>query len=213
MKYIKLKKHTEWFAVIEPNSTHILFQEECRERMIQEAIGGIHAPDYFFNLKMKAIDGLDYCKIATEKKQIVIVREKCSYMFLDEDDEIIEERISDGFPIDCPNDIDIVICENDEQTEHIWKKYLKKRFPNKKLFVINNFRYRDISDIRNIFSKVEYVTFYTTFMNCDWWEMVRDSVNENNKVIGYCTTKEGWDDALSIFDDVEIIDKENLIEK
>lgn len=204
-RYIKLKGHRNWFLVLDSVSTiPDNLDVENQEKLVRTVLNGLHdnnADDCFYRLKQMVIDGIDYRELV-EKYGTILVRPVGSWMTLNSE-EIIQERYDIHFPIEDYSKI--VICENDKVAEYKWVNYLKKRFGNESITVINFFDLRSDGEIMEYFQHAEYITFSTTFTNYVWFNKLINNINKNHKIIGYSHNDEKWDDALALYGNIEVI--------
>ncbi len=206
-RFVKVLGHKNWFLVLEagqdePDS----FSEIMQEKILRSEVLELHNPnltmDYAQRITLAATHEIDYQKLAN-KYGTLLIRPIGSYMPL-HGYSITDEIFDTDFPIE--EFAEIVICENDNKAEYKWVEYLKKRFPNKKIITINYFDLRSESEVIKYFEKAEYITFSTTFSNYEWYKKLSKFANSTHKIIGYCHSKENWNDALEINKNVEIIE-------
>jgi hypothetical protein len=122
-------------------------------------------------------------------------------MCLTKDVEVLRTVYAEDFPID--QFATVVVCENDADMPYKWLKYLKERFSGESIEVINYFDTRSDAQVKAYFKRAKYVTFTTTFTTMAWWELLVRNLRENNKVIGHCDDRKGWERALEIYPKVE----------
>lgn len=206
-RYVKVEGHSNWFLVLENNHYEPNgLSENMKERILRSQVCQLHHDtpknrmDLMYRTKMAAVRNIDYEQLAT-KYGTILIRPIGSFMPLMHN-KVIDEVFDIDFPID--EYAEIVICENDEKAEWKWVKYLKKRFPNKKIITINYFDLRSNHDVERYFSKAKYITFSTTFSNYDWFKKLTDN-SGGKKIIGFCHIKENWKDALYISSNIEIV--------
>lgn len=142
-------------------------------------------------------------------KEPLLIREIGSFMSLG-DNRFIKEIVvqnSEDFPVD--GNFDIVVCENDPYPEQKWIEYLSTKFPDLSIGVINLFRHRTETEIKNAMQGAKYVTFYTTFSNMDWVEKMAACASPEQQIIGYSCDPKKWDIALTYLKNfkVEVIDE------
>ena len=207
-KFVKVKGYPNWFLLLSNKDEKPLGIElETQQKMTRTLISSLHdrkSPEHFTIVPMLnyAIHNrIDYVG-AMEKCGPILIREIGSFMPL-RGNEIEQKIYSTHFPVDEYGDV--VICENDVESEHEWNEYLKKRFPNQKIVTINFFDLRSDDDVADLFSKAKCITFSTTFSKFDWFEKLSAHVKEEQKVIGYCHDESKWEEALEINKNVEIV--------
>ena len=134
-------------------------------------------PDYYFIVR---------------KYGPIVVREIGSFMSYDPS-KVTNMIMSDRFPRENSN-AQIVVCENDYYPEQPWIKYLNGLFPDQPIDVLNLFRTRKDLAVE---LDVEYITFYTTFAQYDWFELILDTIIDNGwtdkKIMGYCVDRNRWE--------------------
>lgn len=205
-RFVKVKGYPNWFLAIskiedipnnlERDSAKKILEHEFHQHVKRKDdlfagrvhFAANHMPDYAGHLK---------------KYGPIVVREIGSFMTLKES-EVIDEKFSEGFPIDEYGEI--VICENDGEPEQYWLEYLEKRFPGKKIVTINHFKYRHESEVAEYFAKAKHVTFSTTFSDFDWFKKLTKNLTSDNEVIGYCHDKNRWVEAKEIYPNVEVVE-------
>lgn len=208
-RYVKIKGHSNWFLTLEPNeSAPIGISEKLQETMLRIVSGGLHAEnsptDLTQRLIMAATTLLDYESLAIKYNTTLFIRPIGSYMTLNKNDKIIEEKYSNNFPIDKTSEI--VICENDNNAENHWMEYLKNRFPDKEISVINFFNLRSDEEIEKYFDNAEYITFSTTFTDLEWFKKLDKFASKRHKIIGHCFDKTSWNKALKVTNkEIEIV--------
>lgn len=208
-RYVKIEGYDNWFLALEPNeSAPSGISERSQKQLLSIVAGGLHAekevPDLTQRLVMAATTLLDYEALTIKYNQTLLIRPIGSYMTLHESNKIIEEKFSNNFPIDKTSEI--VICENDYNAEHHWTDYLRNRFPNKEITVINFFNLRSDQEIMTYFEKAEYITFSTTFTDLEWFKKLDKFSNKRHKIIGHCFDKTSWNEALKVTNkEIEII--------
>jgi len=209
-RFVKIEGHSNWFLALEPNEVAPEgTSEKGQKRMLSIVAGGLHSkdapPDLTQRLVMAATTQLDYEALAIKYNTTLFIRPIGSYMTLGENDKIIEERFSNNFPV--TETAEIVICENDQKAHYYWMDYLKGRFPDKEIVVINFFDSKSDEEIEAYFKEAKYITFSTTFTDLGWFEkMDRLIMYKGQKIIGHCYEKEMWDKALKVTDkEIEIV--------
>lgn len=205
-RFVKVKGHTNWFLVLEPNQDEpVGLSESMKERIFRSQVCKLHDPkakvDEVQRLIIAATRNIDYEDIALQSNKTLIIRPSGSYMFLSGND-ITEEKISNNFPIDKTGDI--VICENDEKADYSWLSYLKRRFPDKEIVTINFFDLRSDDEVKEYFDKAKLITFSTTFTSFDWFKKLTKH-QTTQKVIGYCSDTSKWNEVVQINDTVEVV--------
>lgn len=180
------------------------FYQQSKEMLLEKETN-----DYFYGkypcserLIMVTNRNIDYEKLS-DKYGTILVRRVGTFTVLTEDDIVIDEKIDTTFPVD--NFGDIVICENAQFAEKKWAEYLNKRFPNKTIATINFFKSREIEEIKKYFEKASIVTFSTTFSDFEWFKKMISCL-DNQKVIGFSENKDGWQEALSYYSDIDIVE-------
>lgn len=206
-KYVKVEGHNNWFLVIDSNNEKIQndFSELMQERLLR-TVYNLHSRksddlNWQTKLKISATNKIDYNKLY-DKIGTLLVRPIGSYMPL-KGNKVIDEKYDLDFPID--DFAEIVICENDQYPDTEWVDYLKNRFNGKTIKTINFFDLTDEYTVKKNFDKAKYVTFSTTFTNLEWFKKLVKCLNDNNNVIGFCHNSDKWDDALKIFNKIEIV--------
>ena len=181
------------------------FSEDMSEMRLREQASKITnetlAPDFYHRLKLLATRPANYQTLA-DKFGVILIRENGSYMTLGEDTEIINTQYNSHFPID--NFADIVVCENAEKAEIYWLEYLKKRFPDKTISIINFFDLKSEIEISKHFKEAEYITFSTTFSDYNWFEKMT-KLSGSKPTIGHCKDFYKWEKALEINPSVEVV--------
>jgi hypothetical protein len=204
-RYVKVGGHRNWFLVLEadddePNG----LSEIMQEKILRSEVCALHNPeakmDFVHRVTLVATKNIDYESLA-KKYGTILIRPIGSFMPLYYN-EITEETFDTDFPIE--EFAEIVICENDQKAEYKWVKYLKSRFPNKKILTINFFDLRSENEVEKYFSKAKYITFSTTFSSYQWFEKLTKFSN-GKKIIGYCHSSENWHRANEINPNVEIV--------
>ncbi len=204
-RYVKVKGHPNWFLALEahkdePNG----LSEIMQEKILRSEVYNLHnkevKPDFIRRVIISATKKIDYEMLA-KKYGTILIRPIGSFMPLYGND-IVEETFDINFPIE--DFAEIVICENDKEAEYKWVKYLKSRFPNKKILTINFFDLRSENEVEKYFSKAKYITFSTTFSRYEWLEKLT-KFSSSKKVIGYCHNSENWHKANKINPNIEIV--------
>lgn len=213
-RYVKITGHSNWFLCVEPNTASNKLDdlnEVMAERMKRKIFDGIHSSREYEKqtvqekLLFHCTNEIDYKSLANKYNKTIVVRPYGSFMYLPTNpNEIIEERLDYDFPKN--QFADIVICENDEKPYYEWVQYLKKRFPNKSIETLNFFDNTKEEKIIECFKNAEYVTFYTTFTDLEWFKKMVHCLHPNNKVIGYCTDTAMWDVVLKIYNKMEVVE-------
>lgn len=207
-RYIKVNGHNNWFLVLDKDSIidYIELSNNMQEKLLRSEVCALHSEndrgDELHRLKYLAAREIDYKKIV-DRCSCIIVRPSGSYMLLN-GNEIVEEVFDNDFPID--NYGEVVICENDNESEYKWREYLLNRFPDKKIVTINFFDLRSENEVTKFFEKAKYITFSTTFSNLEWYHKLLRNINETHKVIGYCHDMSKWDGVVKMYSNVEIVD-------
>ena len=206
-QYVKIRGHDNWFLVLHPNSNEPeKLSENMQEQILRSQVCALHhdtpdnKQDLIYRIKLAATRNLNYEELAN-KYGTILIRHIGSYTLL-KYSEIIEEKYDTDFPID--EFADIVICENDENAEYVWIKYLQNKFPGKKIVTINFFNLKSDETVKKYFDHAKYITFSTTFSDYIWFEKLSKHVT-NQKIIGYCHDKSNWKHALKINKNIEIV--------
>ncbi len=206
-RYVKVEGHSNWFLVIEagqqePDGLSEKMHERILEKEILDVFNPVPKIDYVQRLTLVSERELNYEALA-KKHGTILVRPYGSFMTL-KNNVITNETFDTNFPIE--DFAEIVICENAEIAEREWVQYLESRFKGVKIVTINFFYLRDEKEIERYFEKAKYITFSTTFSKYEWFEKLSKYAKYNNKIIGFCHTKEKWGEALEINNNVEIVE-------
>jgi hypothetical protein len=205
-RYVKVKGHPNWFLVLEAdNDEPNGLSEIMQEKILRSEVCALHNPedkmDFVHRVTLVATRGIDYEGLA-KKYGTILIRPIGSFMPLYYN-EITDETFDTDFPIE--EFAEIIICENGQKAEYKWVKYLKSRFPNKKILTINFFDLRSENEVEKYFSKAKYITFSTTFSRFNWFEKLSKFAKADHKIIGYCHSPENWQRATEINPNVEIV--------
>jgi len=206
-RFVKLKGHSNWFLTLKPGeAVPDGTSEKGQKRLLGIVAGGLHSknapPDLTQRLVMAATTELDYEALAIKYNKTLLIRPIGSYMTLGENDEIIEERFSNNFPV--TETAEIVVCENDQKAHSYWMNYLKERFPDKEIAVINFFDSKSDEEIEAYFKEAKYITFSTTFSNLDWFKKLILFSEKRHSIIGHCYDKSMWNEVLKCSDNKEV---------
>jgi hypothetical protein len=168
-----------------------------------------------FRKRLDLMSPIDYYSVATKYNKTLLIRQIGSYMFLTDALTITAICQSDSWPTDNEG-AEIVVCENDLNAEQYWIDYLQKEYPNMKINVLNGFRGRSIEDVRKHFNSAKFITFTTTFSNCDWVELLFNGLLELNgkTVLSHCFNEVAQKDMFEMFSkDIKIFESNNNIFK
>jgi hypothetical protein len=207
-RYVKVKGHTNWFLVLEANQGEPESLSELMQEKMLRSYTCLHNPeplktqDEILRLQLVATREIYYESLAI-KYGTILIRPIGSFMPL-RGNEITEETFDTDFPI--TEFSEIVICENDNYAEFNWKKFLQKKYPNKRITVINYFDLRSENEVKQYFDNAKIITFSTTFSNFDWFKKLTKFTKENHEIIGYCHDKNKWKEALEINPNVKVIE-------
>ena len=219
-RYVKVKDthynitYKEWCRVVDPNEgVEKSFNKQMQDRLFDTHVkNGIHSAmsrsdlkeglsyvewdnrNWADGAKVLGAKTTDYNKLS-ERFGTLLVRESGSFMTMTSHTDVLEDVISNHYPIDKAN---IVICENDHKAEYNWTKYLSVRFNSEPITVANYFFQRSNEELQAYFKQATYITFSTTFSDLTWWENLCINLQPHNKVIGYCHIKENWKKALAL---------------
>lgn len=184
--------HSTWFLEFKGQDASGI-TEPMNEKLLREvfSLHGEESKGWLHRAIKAATTQVDYDAIFEKYNKTLYIRPNGTYMMLSDREEIIEEVFLSHFPV--KQVAEIVICENDKKEEYRWRKYLEKRFPEKKIKTINFFDLRSDEDILANFKGAKFITFSTTFSNLEWFNKLVKCKNDNQKIIGYCHDIEKWD--------------------
>lgn len=212
-KFVKIECHESYFMQIDSvDDLPDGIEEQADQRMegtVGDEIGqpkDYHPSMFMSRYQYVTTHFINYRSAMSKTDRPLLIRPIGSFMFLQDDHNVLETVYSKDFPSEVINP-SIVICENSSEAESDWVQYLNKRFPNERVRVINFFGSRDAKNISDLFEDVKYVTFSTTFSNYDWFCNLVDNVTSGQKIIGYSHNDEKWDKALSLAEgkNIEVI--------
>jgi hypothetical protein len=204
--------HEGWFlkyAAIDQPINNYDFHEKLIEVEFKKYINSKNETERLnFKQRLDLMIPIDYYRVATKYNQTLLVRQIGSYMFLTDELTITAICQSDSWPTDNEG-AEIVVCENDLNAEQYWIEYLQKEYPNVKINVLNGFRDRSVEDVRKHFNSAKFITFTTTFSNCDWVGLLFNGLlGLNNKtVLSHCFNGAAQKDMLKTFSkDIKIFE-------
>ena len=205
-RYVKIEGYTIWFLLLEAGQYEPDgLSENMQERILLSQVAKMHDPraplDLTRRLVLAATRDIDYEALAN-KYGTILIQKVGSFMPL-ANQKITQEIYAPDFPIE--DYAEIVICENDENAEYEWIKYLKSKFPNKTITVINFFSLRSEAHVEDYFSKAKYITFSTTFSDFGWFTKLTKFATNTHEIIGYCHDASKWEQALAINPNVQIV--------
>jgi hypothetical protein len=215
-KFVKLKGYPEYyFMVISKIEELPSGISDTMQKRIETVVGNEllskkeYCPQVFFGRFHHAVHNKpNYAEILNKYVgNTLLIRPIGSFMFLQSKHEIEDIVYAEDFP-EKNIDAKIVVCENDMEAEPEWIKYLKERFPEQKIRVLNFFKTRTEESLKISLTGVDLITFSTTFSNFDWFKKAINCSN-NQKFIGYCHNPDNWDEAKLISGnrELEIVDK------
>ena len=144
---------------------------------------------------------IDYAMAYEKYKHIgkLAIRQSGSYLLLTDKFEITAIRTNEHLIWDDNTSATVGIIENDFNAEPEWMKFLSERFPNQQYRLLNLFSMMDDATISEMLKGITDITFMTTFSSFEWYErLLRNIPDQSVKIIGYCSDKTKWDEAIKL---------------